>query len=233
MFKAESAQLLPVAPFDLIVFGAAGDLAMRKLVPSLYHRWKDGQIPADSRIIGAARTAMESKAYRALAFENFRKFHPKEPIDGAAWRLFSERLSYVEFDVMGNSSNWAALRDALGSANGKQRVFYLALPPGLYGEACRNIDAAGVKTPGARIVLEKPIGNDLTSAREINDAVGAVFDPFNFIFPGAKGLRAMAVKGLTNAKYAPIMLRMGSFPSTIRTIVGKTAGLADDLAGGV
>ncbi len=208
MIKADSAQLVPVAPFDLIVFGAAGDLAMRKLIPSLYHRWRDGQIPAESKIIGAARTAMSEEAYRALALENFRKFHPKEPIDETAWRLFSARLSYVELDVMSKESNWAGLRAALEPNDGKQRVFYLAVPPGLYGEACRNIDAAGVKTPGARIVLEKPIGNDLKSAREINDAVGAVFDETSIFridhYLGKETVQNLLVLRFMNSLFEPV-----------------------------
>jgi glucose-6-phosphate 1-dehydrogenase len=173
--RSSSPQLLPVGAFDLIVFGAAGDLALRKLVPSLFHRWRDGQIPATSRIVGASRTALDDDSYRALTLESFKKYHPGEAIDEKEWRAFSEQLFYVELDVLDSGSNWKALGDKLGDMAGKQRIFYLALPPGLYGDVCRNIDAAGLKTPGARIVLEKPIGHDLQSARAVNDAVGAVF----------------------------------------------------------
>ncbi|MGE0407844.1 MAG: glucose-6-phosphate dehydrogenase [Amphiplicatus sp.] len=168
-------QLIPVTPFDLVVFGAAGDLALRKLVPSLFHRWRDGQIPEASKIIGASRRAMDDAGYRRLAFESFRKFYPKESVDDAEWRAFSERLFYVELDATDAASNWAALRAHLDDAE-KQRIFYLALPPSLYGDVSRHIDRAGLNAPGARIVLEKPIGSDLKSARAINDAVGAVFD---------------------------------------------------------
>ncbi|VAW06121.1 Glucose-6-phosphate 1-dehydrogenase, partial [hydrothermal vent metagenome] len=173
--RSSSPQLLPVGAFDLIVFGAAGDLALRKLVPSLFHRWRDGQIPATSRIVGASRTALDDDSYRALTLESFKKFHPGEAIDEKEWRAFSEQLFYVELDVLDGGSNWKALGDKLGDMAGKQRIFYLALPPGLYGDVCRNINAAGLKTPGARIVLEKPIGHDLQSARAVNDAVGSVF----------------------------------------------------------
>ncbi|MEO0851166.1 MAG: glucose-6-phosphate dehydrogenase, partial [Pseudomonadota bacterium] len=71
--KTASAQLIPVTSFDLVVFGAAGDLALRKLVPSLFHRWRDGQIPPDSRIVGASRTALSHDDYRALALSSFDK----------------------------------------------------------------------------------------------------------------------------------------------------------------
>ena len=67
--SAAPPQLLPVTPFDLVVFGAAGDLSLRKLIPSLFHRWRDGQIPPQSRIIGVSRTAMNADAFRKLALE--------------------------------------------------------------------------------------------------------------------------------------------------------------------
>jgi glucose-6-phosphate 1-dehydrogenase len=174
--SSSSPQFLPVTAFELVVFGAAGDLALRKLIPSLFHRWRDGQIPAESKIIGASRTTMDGDGFRALAYESFCKFHPGEAVDEGEWRLFSARLDYVPLDAVDGSADWPALRGKLGDPAGKQRVFYLALPPSLYGDVCRNIEAAGLKTPGARIVLEKPIGHDLKSARDVNDAVGAVFD---------------------------------------------------------
>lgn len=174
--KTSSApKLIPVETFDLVVFGAAGDLAQRKLIPSLFHRWRDGQIPPQSRIVGAARSALDDEAFRALALESFRRFHPDETVDEDEWRAFARQLSYVELDALDATAAWPALAEKLGPPAGKQRVFYLALPPALYGDVCRNIEAAGLKTPGARVVLEKPIGADLGSARAINDAVGAVF----------------------------------------------------------
>jgi len=173
---AASPKLLPVRPFDLVVFGAAGDLALRKLIPSLFHRWCDGQIPAASKIIGASRTPLDDESFRALALESFGKFHPGEEIDEAAWRSFAEQLFYVRLDAASDGADWTPLEKKLAGGGDKQRIFYLALPPGLYGAVSKNIAAAGLKPPGARIVLEKPIGKDLKSARAINAAVGAVFD---------------------------------------------------------
>ncbi|MGF1543554.1 MAG: glucose-6-phosphate dehydrogenase [Parvularculaceae bacterium] len=168
-------RLVPVTPFDLVVFGAAGDLALRKLVPSLFRRWRDGQISADSKIVGVSRTSMDDEAYRALTLEKMREFNPKEEIDEAEWRVFAAQLFYQELDALDENADWTPLRDRLEPSEGKQRVYYLALPPGIYGAVCRNLDAAGLNADGARIVLEKPIGKDLQSAREVNDAVGEVF----------------------------------------------------------
>ncbi|HXI87948.1 MAG TPA: glucose-6-phosphate dehydrogenase [Parvularculaceae bacterium] len=168
-------QLIPVEPFDCVVFGATGDLALRKLMPSLYHRWRDGQIPESSRIIGASRSELDAASYRALIREKFVEFFPKESIDERAWKGFAQRIAYCPLDVESADSNWAELGKLLDAAAGKKRVFYFALPPALYGDVAANIVAAGLKTPETAIVLEKPIGSDLTSARDINDAVGRSF----------------------------------------------------------
>ena len=174
--KSQGSQFVPVAPFDLIVFGAAGDLALRKLIPSLFHRWRDNQIPSDSKIIGVSRTAMDHDAFRDLALTSFRKFHPSETLVDEEWSAFAKLLFYVELDAADENADWTQLRSQLDGAGDKQRVYYLALPPSIYGAVSANIVAAGLKSAGTRIVLEKPIGSDLASARAINDAVGAVFD---------------------------------------------------------
>ncbi len=171
-----AAQLVPVTPFDIIVFGAAGDLSLRKLIPSLFHRWRDGQIPTASRIIGVSRSEMAAEAFRDLAIDAFKKFHPSEPINDDEWAAFSAMIDYCKIDATSADADWSGLKDILAESGDKQRVFYLALPPSIYGAVADNIVAAGLKSPGARIVLEKPIGRDLQSARAVNDAVGAAFD---------------------------------------------------------
>ncbi|MBI1365584.1 MAG: glucose-6-phosphate dehydrogenase [Alphaproteobacteria bacterium] len=169
-------QLIPVEPFDCVVFGATGDLALRKLMPALYHRWRDGQIPENSRIVGASRSELDAASYRALVREKFIEFFPKEEIDETAWKGFIERVSYCPLDVDKADSNWPRLAGELDAAPGKKRVFYFALPPSLYGDVAANIVKAGLKTPETAVVLEKPIGSDLASARAINDAVGRSFE---------------------------------------------------------
>jgi glucose-6-phosphate 1-dehydrogenase len=201
-------QLIPVTPFDLVVFGAAGDLSLRKLIPSLFHRWRDGQIPAASRIIGVSRTAMDDAGFRALARESFGKFHPTEAIDDAEWSKFASLLHYAEVDAANAKGGWPALAGKLQGGEVKQRVFYLALPPALYGDVSRNIAAAGLKSAGARIVLEKPIGKDLSSARAINDAVGAVF-PEDAIFRidhylGKETVQNLIVLRFMNSLFEPV-----------------------------
>ncbi|MFQ5564205.1 MAG: glucose-6-phosphate dehydrogenase [Parvularculaceae bacterium] len=202
------AKLIPVDPFDCIVLGATGDLALRKLLPALYHRWRDGQVPDSSRIIGASRTEMTSEAYRALARQKFEEFHPNETIDEKAWAAFAEHISYTSVNVGEADGGWAKLAHLLDKDDAKRRVFYLALPPGLYGPVCANIVEAGLKTAMTSVVLEKPIGSDLDSAREINDAVGANFDEHQVFridhYLGKETVQNLLILRFANSLFEPV-----------------------------
>lgn len=168
------AELLPVEPFDLVIFGATGDLARRKLIPALFHRWCDGQIPEASRIIAAARDGLSSAEFAERAAELALARGASEE-RRAAWSAFIARVVYIAVEGEGEGPGWTALGQALDPDPDKIRIFYLALPPSIYGRTCTAIGAHGLNTPGARVILEKPIGHDFHSARVINEAVGAVF----------------------------------------------------------
>ena len=203
-----ASQFIPVTPFDLVVFGAAGDLSLRKLIPSLFHRWRDQQIPSESKIIGVSRTAMSSDEFRTLAVESFCKFHPKEVIDDSEWARFSELLHYCELDAVNDNADWSGLKALLDGAGEKQRVYYLALPPALYGKVSANIVGAGLKSADTHIVLEKPIGKDLASACEINEAVGAVFDEKSIFridhYLGKETVQNLIVLRFMNSLFEPV-----------------------------
>jgi glucose-6-phosphate 1-dehydrogenase len=170
------AEFIPVPPFDLVVFGATGDLALRKLFPSLLHRFLDGQIPAQSRIIGVARTAMDTAKFRALVAESRGKFAPGACVDEAKCDEFLRHIDYVQLDAAAPAAAWGALTEALSNGAGNVRIFYLSTAPGLFVTIAERLGETGVATPNSRIVLEKPIGRDLASSRAINDGVARVFD---------------------------------------------------------
>ncbi|MBT8472517.1 MAG: hypothetical protein KJN99_07920, partial [Marinicaulis sp.] len=142
---------VPVEPFDLIVFGAAGDLSLRKLIPSLFHRWMDGQIPATSKIIGVSRSELSHKEFRAIAFSSFKNFHPSAEIDETDWSKFADHIYYVTLDAVSDGADWSGLSELLADSGDKQRVFYLALAPSLYGAVSANIKRAELKmtAPGS------------------------------------------------------------------------------------
>ena len=168
-----TAQIIPVAVFDLVVFGGTGDLAMRKLLPALYHRDSDGQLPAEARIIGAARGELSREAYLGQVEAALARF-VGEPPDPEVLRRFLRRLDYVHVDALG-ADGWETLALRLNEAPDRVRVCYLATSPDLFGPICRNLAAAHLVTPLTRVVLEKPLGHDLASARAINDEVAQVF----------------------------------------------------------
>jgi len=168
-----SSQIIPVQLFDLVVFGATGDLAMRKLLPALYWRENDLQMPEGSRIVGVARRELTTEAYLGLVEAACRK-HVAGDFDEGVFARLARRITYVPLDV-DRRGNWAALATALDGGQERARLFYLATSPDLFGPISAGAGAAGIVTPNSRVVLEKPIGRDLASAIRINDEVGRVF----------------------------------------------------------
>ena len=162
------------APFDCVVFGATGDLTQRKLMPALYYRFRDGQVPPEARIIGAARSDLDDAAFRDQGVAALRTHVAEADLDDAILGKFLAALHYVRIDGT-TQRGWDVLAELLDAERERVRVFYLATSPDLYGPICANIGQAGLNTPEARVVLEKPIGHDLESARQINDLVGQVF----------------------------------------------------------
>ena len=146
-----SAQFIAVPAFDLIVFGGTGDLAMRKILPGLYHRHCDGQLPPESRIIGAARSALDRDAFVARVREALKQFVAAADLDAARVDSYLRRIDYVAVDVTADAG-WSALAGRLAETAERVRVFYLATAPNLFGPIVaarrqRPADAAG--PPGA------------------------------------------------------------------------------------
>ncbi|MEW6518643.1 MAG: glucose-6-phosphate dehydrogenase [Thermodesulfobacteriota bacterium] len=159
-------------PCDFVIFGSRGDLAHRKLIPSLYQLDKSELLEPDMQIIGVARAEMDQEAYIATARDNLVTFM-KEPIDEQVWQRFAARLRYVKIDLTSHEQ-YQRLSPLVDPG---QRVManYFAVPPAVYGDICAGLARAGLVTDKARVVLEKPIGTDLASSREINDAVARHF----------------------------------------------------------
>ena len=164
---------MALSDFDLVFFGGSGDLAMRKLLPAMYARDVCDDLPPTARIICVGRESMSQDAFIDMVETNA-KPHVKETVDAAAWRAFLDRITYVEVDA-GNVATYAALAEALRRDPSLTRVYYLATPPQLFATICENLAACGLATPNSRVVLEKPLGRDLASAKQINADVGKVF----------------------------------------------------------
>ena len=168
------ARVVPVDPFDLVVFGATGDLARRKLIPALYHRMHDGQMPDTARVVGAARTEMESDGFRRIAETALDEFVGPAELDNDTKHRFLSSVDYVRLDAMSNDG-WDRLSGALPDLPQRPRAFYLSVAPTFFGAMAERVYEAGLATPQARIVIEKPLGHDLASARRLNQEFAGRF----------------------------------------------------------
>jgi glucose-6-phosphate 1-dehydrogenase len=162
-------------PCDFVIFGGTGDLAVRKLLPALYLRDRDGELTADTRIIAVARAGLDEPGYRHKVQAELGRFVATELLDGDTVDRFLARLRFVSIDLT-EPSDYMAVTDVLTASSVDIRVFYLACAPALFGPICDALGGQGLVTESSRVVLEKPIGHDLASAQAINDAVGAVFE---------------------------------------------------------
>ena len=159
--------IIPVDPFDLVIFGATGDLAQRKILPSLYRLVLSGQVPAHCRIIGAARRSMSRKQFQDAVFESLAHHSEEASLDSETLEKFLHCGHVVLVDVTGDSG-WNNLGSLLAQDANEIRAFYLSVGPSLFGVIAERLSAAGVVTPLSRVVLEKPLENDLATAIELN-----------------------------------------------------------------
>ncbi|RVU82751.1 glucose-6-phosphate dehydrogenase [Leucothrix sargassi] len=167
--------VIPVKPFDLVIFGATGDLAMRKLLPALYRRHAVAQIPEEARIIGLSMSEHSNEEFRGLASAALKQHIPDDELDETLLGTFLDRLSYIANDVT-DTNGWTELVDVLGLYPDRIRVYYLAVGPSLFGVIARGLASAGLSDGKARLVVEKPLGHDLESAKKLNQEIGDVFN---------------------------------------------------------
>lgn len=159
-------------PCDLMLFGALGDLAMRKLFPALYQLDRAGLLADNSRILALARRSLTSDPFRQQLAENLRALVPEAEQDDEVIDRFIGRVDYLQLDFT-EESGFGALNDWRNHDN--QLIVYMATPPGLYGVIARNLKAGNCCTDRTRVVVEKPIGHDLESSRVVNDELGEVY----------------------------------------------------------
>ncbi len=159
-------------PCDLVIFGALGDLSRRKLLISLYHLEKAGLIALDTKIIGVDRLPEDNAGFVGITLKSLQEFLG-EAIDNAVWEKLSARLSYLQIDLT-QPDQFQQLHAVIDQKN-RVMVNYFSVPPSLFKNICQGLDKSGVLTRESRIVMEKPIGHDLESSKEINDEVAKVF----------------------------------------------------------
>ena len=168
------AEFIPVDPFNLVIFGGTGDLSRRKLLPALFHRFLDDQIPLNSKIVGTARSEMTRDEFIEMAKTSCKSATAKDTWSDEHWATFAKMLDYSPLDIAGPKKDWKELSSKVDFD--RTVIYYLATSPSLYVKICHALKAADMVCDACRIVLEKPIGKDLASACPINNGVGEVFN---------------------------------------------------------
>ncbi len=173
---------LKIEPSIVVIFGASGDLARRKLVPAIHSLGCEGFFPGESQVVGVARSSLSDQAFRERVFKGMAEYARFHPGICALWPTFEHRLSYLagSYDDPGTYHRLAERLEQLDRAQGTEgnRLFYLATPPDLYPLIVEQLGQAGLnRSPGwTRIIVEKPFGHNLESARRLNEQIHSVFD---------------------------------------------------------
>jgi glucose-6-phosphate 1-dehydrogenase len=162
-----------------VILGASGDLTHRKLVPALYHLFRKGRLPKDTRMVGFSRTAFTHDAWRADLAKAVARFVGAD-FDPGLWDKFSQNIYYHPGDI-GKAEDFATLAKLLNDiekSDTSTRVYYLATAPQFYGPAVEQLGRAGLADESGgqrRVIIEKPFGTDLVTAKKLNSVVHAVF----------------------------------------------------------
>jgi glucose-6-phosphate 1-dehydrogenase len=170
--------LRPPGPQAIVLFGATGDLARKKIIPALFDLARNGLLPTRHRLIGFGRTGWSDEEFRAQARASIEG--SRSGLDEETWERFAPSLSYVA----GSYDDPAALgrlAEALDEADARHgceggRLYYLAIPPRAFSVVAQGLGKLGANTPNSRIVVEKPFGHSLESSRELTREINEVFD---------------------------------------------------------
>ena len=168
-----TSKIIPVEPFDLVIFGITGDLATRKLIPVLYYRFIDGQIPHSSRIIGLARSELSTEQFRNQALQALKQGVSEKHFDNEMAQRFISCLHYIKNDV-NSDQDWDGLLDLLKDSVNTVRAFYLSVAPSLFAPIVEHLGRLNL-AENSRLVVEKPFGRDLASAKKLQSQIGCVF----------------------------------------------------------
>lgn len=160
--------------FDLVIFGGAGDLSRRKLLPALFNGFVSGYYDKSSTIILTSRTAPTESSFEFL-LKVFAESSPDCEYTGADVEAFAVMVNMVPLSLIKEGDDWQSLADSLSKRSDRPQVHFLAIPPSVFASTCGLLGQYGLNGDNARVVIEKPLGHDLISAKAINDDVARSF----------------------------------------------------------
>ncbi|MEO6299352.1 MAG: glucose-6-phosphate dehydrogenase, partial [Paracoccaceae bacterium] len=217
-------RVIPVDPFDLVIFGGTGDLAKRKILPGLYRRFLGGQMTADSRIIGGARANLTDKSYRELVAAAIEEFVPEDRRDAKVIKAFLDLISYVSIDAT-VEGGWEKLKTLVRPD--VVRAFYFSVAPALFGDLAEKLHEHGIADKNCRIVVEKPFGRDLASAKALNATLAKYFSEGQ-IYRIDHYLGKETVQNLMAVRFANILfepLWKAEYVDHVQITVAETVGV--------
>src|SRR5690348_13085819 len=171
-----------VPPCAIVIFGASGDLSKRKLLPSLYRLFYERRISQNFAVVGNSRTPLSDDKFRETMRESVKKFLEDAPFDETVWNSFAQCLFYVPGDL-NDPAAYEAIKAKLEEVERSHQtagnvVFYLSTQPSYYAEVVEQLGAHGLDRGNGwrRVIIEKPFGHDLQSARKLNEEIHHVLD---------------------------------------------------------
>ncbi|MBO9508168.1 glucose-6-phosphate dehydrogenase [Thalassospira sp. A3_1] len=192
---------------DIVIFGGTGDLALRKLFPALYEMERTGRFDDSTRIFGASRSEHSDDEFRTKLEEAGKKYIPQGEFDAKVWKKFAARIAYVQVSA-GDEAGFKILHEKLADQPDRDRVYYFSTSPSLFADMAFNLKKAGLVTPNSRVVLEKPLGHDLESCREINGQIGEVFEEHQIFridhYLGKETVQNLLILRFANAMFEPL-----------------------------
>ncbi len=211
----------------LLLFGATGDLAQRMLLPSLFGLHADGLLPKDLTITGTARSDHDDASFRKFTKAALDEFLPDDRKDAEAIKSFLQRIGYQPVDAS-KTEGFPALADKVGDVAGGLAIF-LSTAPSLFEATIKGLESVGLAGDTVRIGLEKPLGYDLESSREINDAVASAF-PEERIFRidhylGKETVQNILALRFGNSFFEPVWNARGI--DNVQITIAETVGLED------
>lgn len=220
-------------PTIIAIIGAGGDLTWRKLMPALYNLMLDKYLPEKFAIIGAARKKVENEAFRQHLREGVEHFSRRGTSDDALWQTFSDQIFYVSEDMSDSESGRELNRqfEAIEARWGgrSNRVYYLAIPPTMMEMAARMMERLGVckNCTRDRIVIEKPFGRDLASARGLNRFLDGIFDESQIYridhYLGKETVQNILAFRFANSLFEPVWNRR--YIDHVQITVAETVGV--------